>query len=50
MWILPLYLHLNKKSDNDDDDDARYLSGCSVGMLSSGPGFDSRWREKPSQP
>ena len=21
MWILPLYLHVNKKSDDDDDDD-----------------------------
>ena len=20
MWILPLYLHVNKKSDDDDDD------------------------------
>ena len=20
MWILPLYLHVNQKSDNDDDD------------------------------
>ena len=20
MWLLPLYLHLNKKSDDDDDD------------------------------
>ena len=22
MWMLPLYLHINKKSDDDDDDDA----------------------------
>ena len=21
MWMLPLYLHVNQKSDNDDDDD-----------------------------
>ena len=21
MWILPLYLHVNKKSDDDEDDD-----------------------------
>ena len=21
MWMLPLYLHVNKKSDDDDDDD-----------------------------
>ena len=21
MWILPLYLHINKKSDNDEEDD-----------------------------
>ena len=21
IWILPLYLHVNKKSDDDDDDD-----------------------------
>ena len=21
MWMLPLYLHINKKSDDDDDDD-----------------------------
>ena len=21
LWILPLYLHVNKKSDDDDDDD-----------------------------
>ena len=21
MWILPLYLHVNKKSEDDDDDD-----------------------------
>ena len=21
MWMLPLYLHFNKKSDDDDDDD-----------------------------
>ena len=21
LWILPLYLHINKKSDDDDDDD-----------------------------
>ena len=30
LWILPLYLHVNKKSDDDDDDDDekenRYLS------------------------
>ena len=21
MWMLPMYLHVNKKSDDDDDDD-----------------------------
>ena len=21
MWLLPLYLHVNQKSDDDDDDD-----------------------------
>ena len=21
IWMLPLYLHINKKSDDDDDDD-----------------------------
>ena len=21
MWMLPLYLHVNQKSDDDDDDD-----------------------------
>ena len=23
LWILPLYLHVNKKSDDDDDDDLK---------------------------
>ena len=30
MWMLPLYLHINKNSSDDDDDDAmgfrRYVS------------------------
>ena len=25
MWILPLYLHINKKFGDDDDDDADSL-------------------------
>ena len=26
MWIMPLYLHINQKSDDDDDDDdPKYL-------------------------
>ena len=29
MWILPLYLHVNKKSDDDDDDD---IGGCIAGI------------------
>ena len=30
MWMLPLYLHVNQKSDDDDDDDARkrIYNGC----------------------
>ena len=35
MWMLPLYLHVNKKSDDDDDDDdndddarKRIYNGC----------------------
>ena len=24
MWMLPLYMHVNKKSDYDDDDDMKW--------------------------
>ena len=30
LWILPLYLHINKKSD-DDDDVIRVRDGCCGG-------------------
>ena len=30
MWMLPMYLHVNKKSDDDDDDDVPSNSVCSV--------------------
>ena len=30
LWIWPLYLHVNQKSDDDDDDQAHYLSLCFV--------------------
>ena len=26
MWMLPLYLHVNKKSDDDDDDEVMNIS------------------------
>ena len=35
MWMLPLYLHVNKKSDDDDDDNVRHNFGFSgsLGLL-----------------
>ena len=29
-WILPLYLHINKKSDDDDDDWDQYVYSCTL--------------------
>ena len=39
MWMLPLYLHVNKKfddddyddDDDDDDDEQNYFSNCGKG-------------------
>ena len=37
MWMLPLYLHVNQKSDDDDDDDDfgcdKYLNPSSAESL-----------------
>ena len=30
MWLLPLYLHINKKSNDDDDDDDDDTIFCGV--------------------
>ena len=30
LWIWPLYLHVNQKSDDDDDDDASLLNGTEL--------------------
>ena len=37
MWMLPLYLHVNQKSDNDDDDmiAGRYIQFKNVSSDSS---------------
>ena len=36
MWMLPLYLHVNQKSDDDDDDDTHniFLWGNKKNILS----------------
>ena len=52
MWIFPLYLHINKKSDDDDDKGiTRVLSGGEEGwrvgkqiLLSSKGEGDRGWR------
>ena len=41
MWMMPLHLHINQKSDNDDDDDDEKSENYTVFFyhttLSSGP-------------
>ena len=37
LWIWPLYLHVNQKSDDDDDDDDIHSSkALTVGLFSAG--------------
>ena len=33
MWMLPLYLHVNQKSDDDDDDDDDDIKACFLGKV-----------------
>ena len=45
MWMLPLYLHVNKKSDDDDDDDDFHYplteKFCSYSSHNNGKEIDS---------
>ena len=34
LWILPLYLHINKKSYDDDDDDDKWLFHINSKLMS----------------